>query len=272
MGNVHFNVICLGAGGTGGNFVKEFARYAAYLNKSTISISLSLVDGDKIEEKNCSRQPFSYEEVALNKAVSLVDTIQEVLNMDNVYAYPNYIDSTKDLSIIAGMHECYRDDSEDGRDLIILIGCVDNHRARQVMNDFFYSTDNIVYIDSANEFSVGEICIGARINGKTIAPPRSYYFPDILTDTSPSASEKSCEAINISSPQHIATNLMAAHLLLSVVTNIISCGKMDLGMIFFDSLIYYSKFIPYAEYSKKDKINEKGGEDNGKSKTNTEED
>lgn len=248
MKKVHYNVICVGAGGTGGNFVKEFARYLSFL-KTDSSISLSLIDGDKVEESNCSRQPYGTEDIALNKAVSLIEAIEDAFHIENVYSYPVYINNMFELKTISNRHMSKTADSN----VIILVGTVDNHRARQVMEEFFHSQSNIIYIDSANEFSVGEICIGARIKNRIIAPPRSYYFPDVLTDKSPSASEMSCGAVNISSPQHIATNLMAAHLLLAVCTNIISEGKLDCGIIYFESFQYFSRFVHYEETLNSDK-------------------
>lgn len=266
MKHVHFNVICVGAGGTGGNFAKEFARYMAYLSKDKTVVSFALVDGDLVEESNRSRQPYCTDDLSRNKAVTLVDAIQDVFDVDNVSAYPIYLENEEDLDVICKQQSFdgfYKDENDHyymTREMIILIGCVDNHRARQVMDSYFYNTPNIIYIDSANEFSVGEICIGARINKKNVAPPRSWYFPDVLTDKSPSASEMSCGAVNLSSPQHIATNLMAAHLLLGITTNIISNGKLDCGIVYFDSFKYFSRFDKYEE-PKVDESLLKRGED-----------
>lgn len=264
---INYNVICIGAGGSGGNFIKEFARYIANLSNPDITVSLSLIDGDKVEEKNCSRQPFSDDDVAQNKAVLLIEAIQDVFGLENVFAYPDYINTTEELSIISNQHKKADENNLDSRDIIILIGGVDNHRARQVMNGFFYEQPNIIYIDSANEYSVGEVCIGARINGTLIAPPRSYYFPDVLTDTSPSASEISCGAMNVSAPQHLATNLMAAHLVLSAVVNIISSGKLDCGIIYFDAFKYFSRFERFKNMQPGKKTVRKGVIDGEKAKS-----
>jgi hypothetical protein len=267
---LHFNVICVGAGGSGGNFAKEFARYMASLSNPDITASFALIDGDKVEESNRTRQPFSEEDVAQNKATSLIDAIKDVFNLRDVYSYPDYVDTKEDINVICELHKKHARDGfylPNSRDIIILVGCVDNHRARQAMNDFFYTKPDIVYIDSANEFSVGEICIGARFNGQTEAPPRAHYYPDVLTDKSPSASEISCGAMNVSSPQHIATNLMAAHLVLALVANIISNGKIDYGIIYFDSFKYFSRFDRFEGPVPRKKVTGKGAKANEKSVT-----
>lgn len=248
--NIHFNVICVGAGGTGGNFSKEFARFLSYLVAPNVSVTFSIVDGDIVENSNCSRQPFTRDDVALNKAVSLVEAIQDVFELKNIYAYTDYILRADNLIVIEKEHSIYSNktnSNSNDKDVVILIGGVDNHRARQVMDEYFKVTDNIIYIDSANEFSVGEICIGVRMQGKEIAAPRSYYFPDILTDSSPTAAELSCGAINISAPQHIATNLMAANLMLSLVTDVITNGNIRGGIIYFDAFKCFSRYVPYED-------------------------
>ena len=244
MKNVQFNVICIGAGGTGGNFAKEFARYASMLDPSKYDISFSLVDGDYIEESNISRQPYMLDDISKNKAVTLVEAIQDVFNFEKIFAYPEYISSKEDVINIINSNFDFA--FYNKKRVVVLVGCVDNHATRIILEEVFFSRDNIIYIDSANEYSVGEICIAVKLNGQTMAPPRSFYFPEILTADSPSPA-MSCSALNTSSPQHIATNLMAAHLLLSIVSNVISNGKVQGGVLYFDAFKYFSRFIPFEE-------------------------
>lgn len=257
---IHYNVMCVGAGGTGGNFAKEFSRYLSNLSIPNTSVSFTIIDGDMVEDSNCSRQPYIKDDVALNKAVSLVEAIQDNFDLNSVFSYPVYIDEASDLTAIASNHAQYKSfyGYDGSKDIDILIGCVDNHRARQAMDKFFYLRPDIIYMDSANEFSVGEICIGARVKGIDLAPPRSFYFPDILTDNSPSATEMSCGVINVSAPQHLATNLMAAHLMLALVASIISEGKVNCGIIYFDAFKYFSRFVPFDEMMSRGGVVKKG--------------
>ena len=82
------------------------------------------------------------------------------------------------------------------------------------------------------------------MDGKEISPVRSFYYPDVLTDASPSASERSCGEINESSPQHICTNLCSAQMILSVVESLIMDGKVHGGIVYFDTFSQFSRFQP----------------------------
>lgn len=235
---VNFNVICIGAGGTGGNFLKEFGRFLSYFSDTNKSVTLSIVDGDRIERRNCARQPFILDDENEFKAITMASAIIENFDLreQQVHAYPRYIDTVEDLQQIekAGNISCRQN-------LVVLVGAVDNHRARQVMHDYFYTCKNIICIDSANEYRVGEVVTAIRIGGKNITPPRAYYYPDVLKDKGKAASEISCGEINIADPQHITTNLMAANICLSTVINVIQGQAMG-GITYFDSLKLFSRF------------------------------
>ena len=63
--------------------------------------------------------------------------------------------------------------------------------------------------------------------------------------------EKSCEELNASEPQHLATNSLAADMIFSYVTQLIAGGSLALmakgGIIYFDALRFFSRFDPYDE-------------------------
>ena len=61
-------IAIVGTGGTGGNLIPLVARMlsATYLNTT-----LLLIDGDRVEEKNLKRQPFSKRDIGMNKARAL---------------------------------------------------------------------------------------------------------------------------------------------------------------------------------------------------------
>lgn len=238
MKNLFYNICIIGAGGTGGNFT---ARLAQFISTGNYPAEIVLVDGDSVEESNISRQPFSKDELLLNKAVALSSAIEENYGL-NVKAYPHYIDTVNDLSKIFRIFQ----KQKYGYTFInILIGCCDNHRCRQVMEQFFDQQDNLIYIDSANEFSSGEVVVGLKLKGKVISPSRKFYFPEIMLSTEKSKSEESCGAVNIHKPQHLATNCFASNVLLTVVSKLIADGKIDCGIILFDTFNYTCVFRTY---------------------------
>lgn len=232
-----FHIICVGAGGTGGNFLKELGRFLKFYHEENIEWRLSIIDGDTVEARNAERQPFSAEDVMQHKASVMAEGLVDCIGLPQecVRAFTSYIDTYEQLEKIIGS-------SGSGQNVVILVGCVDNHRARQVMHEAFDKTRNIIYIDSANEFAEGEVCVGVRIAKKEIAPPRAYYFPEVLTDTGKRASEQSCGVINESSPQHLVTNLTAAQHILSFVVNIMKNHTTEGGIVFFNAFTHFCRF------------------------------
>lgn len=234
---INYYVLIVGVGGTGGMFSKEFCRFSAFA-KAKNNIHIGFLDGDTIEEKNASRQPYLVDDIALSKANVLAETVGDALNI-TVKSFPFYITELKHLEdafTSLGLSNRYNEIN-----VPILIGAVDNHRARQVMHDYFMSSKNCLYIDSANEFSTGEVVFGFKYNSQVLAPPRSYYYPEVLTDTSPNVIEASCERINESSPQHIATNQLASNIMLAAVTDFIENGVTPNGIVYFDAFKFFVK-------------------------------
>ncbi len=226
-------LIVVGCGGTGSLTMGYLARM---LRRTPTSVLL--IDGDTVEDKNLDRQGFSSCDVGESKAAILADEVQSV-GMGHVTYMPEYLIDKSQLTLM-----------REKDDLTILIGCVDNHRARQVMHQYFYSVDDCIYIDSANEYDAGEVCVAVRANGKDIAPPRGYYFPDVLTDKSPRADELGCDTVNISAPQHMITNSLMAMVIAKIVNTIINDNIYDGGMIYCSSLkdpyTVMTRFAPWT--------------------------
>lgn len=222
-------LVLVGTGGTGGNFAKEFAG----LMQRIPDVRMLLIDGDRVEEGNMIRQPFREGNVQQNKA----DGLKNGLLLDypelegRICAYPFYLDNVSDLQEALALNK-----AED--ESVIVVGAVDNHRARQVLHQYYEASQDIIYMDSGNEFDYGEIVTGIRRKGKELAKPRAFYFPDILTDKSPSASEQSCGMVNLSAPQHQVTNLIAANILLKNMEELFLAGRITVGVTYFDTFAH----------------------------------
>lgn len=213
-------ILIVGCGGTGSNLIKELGRY---MQKSLYDAEIILIDGDVVEEKNLERQAFCDMDVSSNKAEAMSEAVSDVFDVEFTY-YKDYITEIKQLEDIV----------EDEKEVMI-IGCVDNHHCRRILHEFFLSREKIIYIDAANEFSVGEVVVGIRVGGFTLFSDRAECFPEILDD-SKSVVEMSCEELNRSNPQHIVTNLMAAVISLSLVIQAIEGNLHQGGIYYFDSL------------------------------------
>ena len=182
-----------------------------------------------MEQKNLDRQNFLKDDVGQHKAMVLAQALRDHYGIE-VRAYPMYIDSAEQLKVVfkqmSGAY--YR------RTVPILIGSVDNHRARQEMEKWFRQTPTGIWIDTANEFHTGEVVAAVKKNGKMLSPSRPYYFPEIMRSREKRASELSCGVINQSSPQHRITNMAAAMLALSATLGILRNGFLPYKIVYFD--------------------------------------
>ncbi len=229
-----WNIVVVGSGGTGSAMLQKLARYQ---RNCIEDIRVCLIDGDEVEKKNLKRQNFFDDNIGQNKAEALAELASSSYGV--VWdAYNQYITKVEQLN---GVFERYANNSS----INILIGCVDNHRARQVMEGWFDLQENCIYIDSANDEHDGEIVIAIKTDGVEVSPRRSHYFPDVLTDDSPSVVEMSCEQRNISSPQHQLVNDLAGNIIMSIICNVFS-RKIPTGMIIFDVFDYRIRHMSYV--------------------------
>lgn len=250
---IKFAICCVGSGGTGSYFLKEFSRYL-YDNKKALSqiYSLSVVDGDMVEKKNISRQAFLEEDVNEPKAGVMASVLNDAFDL-KWKGYAQYILSTKDLE------KCFGNTGDVGTNIFVMpvmIGCVDNHAARLVCEEYFNKASDCIYFDSANEFSCGEVVFAVKRNNKLVSPLRSTVFPDILSGDLRNVEELSCTELNDVAPQHIAANMQAGLILLSAITGLLDKGIVSTGMVIFDAACMSSKQYPTDHFLKE-------GDENG---------
>ncbi|WP_251388950.1 ThiF family adenylyltransferase [Mediterraneibacter agrestimuris] len=224
-----YQIIVVGCGGIGGNYVKELGRFL-YQNSLACRCKIVIADGDLVEKSNISRQPFLQEDIGRNKAEVMAEILTNTFCIDCGF-FPDFINNHCQLMQMEQKNMC-----------TVLVGAVDNHACRKVMHKYFRETDTIYYFDAANEYSAGEVVVGARISGNEFYPDRAQYFPEILEDTSVPKSEENCEAVNISQPQHILTNLVTANLLLKCTIDILKDDFCEGGIYYFDAFKGYSQF------------------------------
>ena len=73
-----YQIIVVGCGGIGGNYVKELGRFL-YKNNHIKRCKIIIVDGDLVEESNISRQPFLPEDIGHNKAEVMAEILTNEL-------------------------------------------------------------------------------------------------------------------------------------------------------------------------------------------------
>ena len=233
MGKVSkkYALIVIGAGGTGTYFLKEFSRFHG--SEASPIKRFIIFDGDTVEEKNLERQAFATDDIGRNKASVMAEVLHDAFGTP-WEAYGQYLTKISQLNAAI----------KDTKMIPLIIGCVDNHACRLLLEECFQKKEDIVYLDSANEFSTGESVFAYKAGGKVISPCRSHYFPDILGKRGKDRTEMSCEELNLVAPQHIATNMEAGNILLSEVCSLLA-GKPHPGLVAFDTASFYREYTPF---------------------------
>ena len=58
---------------------------------------------------------------------------------------------------------------------MILLGCVDNNKSRQLCHRVFEQKRNLIYIDAGNGEHTGQVVCGVRQHGRTLYKPVDVY-------------------------------------------------------------------------------------------------
>ncbi len=221
--DVPVKTVMLGAGGTGGHAAPHIYRLLYALERPARFI---ICDGDVVEHKNLVRQNFAPADLGENKARVLAERYATVFGMEAEYV-PRFIENLDDLMELITpkgwelQHYSYKLTPE----MVILLGCVDNNKSRQLCHKAFYQSENLIYIDSGNgEFS-GQVVCGVRRNGHTVFKPIGGVHPEMLKATDRFPSELSCAEAAVSDPQSIAANITAATAIVDMLYNILAHGE-----------------------------------------------
>ena len=232
---VRYKLFVIGAGGTGSYFLKEFSRYLGEGGPAKGITDMYIFDGDTVEEKNLARQSFTEDDIGSNKATVMAD----VLNAEFGTSWRSIGEYLIEKDQISS-----RITSKRVVTLPVIIGCVDNHACRLLIEELFKELDNVAYLDSANEFYAGESVFAYKFGGHVVSPCRSVLFPDILEADLRSRTEMSCEELNNVAPQHIVTNMLAGQVLFSEVCSLLE-KKPHPGFVTFDAGEFIMDYVPY---------------------------
>lgn len=222
------SLLVVGSGGTGTYFLKEISRYLSSKKKDLLAQYI-IADGDTVERKNLSRQAFDVDDIGRNKA----DVMAEVLNSCfelKWQAFCEYLFSVEQIENLVRQNT-----------LPVIIGCVDNHGCRLLLEEFFLNSQNCIYFDAANEERAGECVFSAMVNGVVVSPTRSYFFPDMLKEDTRGRDEVSCEELNNAAPQHILANMSSGMQLLSAFVQLFENGIVPTGYTVYDVFRYMNK-------------------------------
>lgn len=216
-------VVMLGAGGTGAYVAPHVYRLLHVLDRPARFI---ICDGDIVEAKNLIRQNFVPADLGENKARVLAERYSTVLGIETEYV-PNFIEKLPDLMELIEP-ESWKENPYSYRqtkDMVILLGCVDNNKTRQLCHQAFNQCENLIYIDSGNGEYTGQVVCGVRRNGRTVLKSIGGVHPEMLKATDKFPSEVSCAEAAQEDPQSIAANIAAATAVVIMVYNILTHGE-----------------------------------------------
>ena len=217
-------IVMLGAGGTGGHIAPHLYRLLYALERP---VRFIICDGDIVEEKNLVRQNFTPADLGENKAKVLAERYSSVFGMETEYV-PEFIESGERLLSMLQAQTFSTGPywgSPTVKELVILIGAVDNNKSRKLCHEVFYKLDDLIYIDSGNGKYTGQVVCGVRRNGRTIRKSIGGVHPEMLKDTDLFPSEISCAEAAQEDPQSIVANVTAATAVLIMVYNILTHGE-----------------------------------------------
>lgn len=226
-------IVMLGAGGTGGYAAPHIYRLVHTLERP---VRFLIADGDIVEEKNLVRQNFTEADLGLNKARVVAERYSGVFGLETSYV-PDFIESPEKLEelIKPDIRRVSEYSSKTVKELVILIGAVDNNRSRQLCHEVFMKAENLVYIDSGNGEDTGQVVCGIRCRGTTYYKPVGELYPDMAQADDLFPSEVSCADASVSAPQTIAANLMAATAVVTMIYNILVVGKSTVQQVTFST-------------------------------------
>ncbi|GIK64426.1 MAG: hypothetical protein BroJett018_22200 [Chloroflexota bacterium] len=135
------HLLMVGVGGTGSVLAQIIARILWQRRQMGQSVPLlHLVDPDVVEEKNVGRQHFLPLDISMGKA--------EV--------------TARRLSLLYGLPIMWSNEAFDAEKHLqhgtVLIGCVDNHMARQALVN---AAEGIAYLDVGNDRTYGQVVCGS---------------------------------------------------------------------------------------------------------------
>jgi len=221
-----FQIIVVGAGGTGGYVIRDLCRLIQSKQNSH-NINLTIIDHDTVEDRNLLRQNFVMQDLGSPKAEVLAERYAAAFGIEVTSIVEK---CTKDmLRDIIGNRTGYR----GIRHPAIIIGCIDNNAARREIHNYiilnnsqFDSSNLISWIDSGNEAKSGQVVVGAPGEWCDFYLPFiTQYYPEMLDAAQDPKDTRSCAERAVQDIQNIFVNVTAATHVLNFMNSIINNNR-----------------------------------------------
>lgn len=220
--------IVIGAGGTGGYLIRDLCRFVYSVEQriqGRTNLSITLYDGDIVEEKNILRQNFLPQDIGQNKAEVMANRHARAFGI-NISYVPEMFKINNDPFSYNSTYDKLRTEKNKK----IIIGCVDNNAARREIAScvakLHQERDLVIreayWIDSGNEKKSGQVIVGSKDLMDV-----TDLFPEILLSAEDSQEQVSCADRMLQDEQNMFVNLTAANIILNYTKNIV----LDIPMI-----------------------------------------
>ena len=171
METKHFAIV--GAGGIGHYIAPLLARFLGYHHPGA---TLTIIDGDVIEDRNLSRC-FSGDDLGEPKAEILAEVCAEMTPEDALDI--RFIDEYIKPDTYERFHRSWLKDG------ITIFGCVDNNKSRYYLEEKVSELNNAILINGGNDLDSGQAQMYVRKDGEDLTPPISHFAPEILSEGDP---------------------------------------------------------------------------------------
>lgn len=219
--------LIVGLGGTGGHLVHNLLRFLKYNEEYDSRIIFA--DADKVENKNLGRQNFFVNDIGKNKAEVLANRYSAGFGLP-IKVHKKFIESETDINRLL-----------DSNRFPIIISCVDNLQARQVMSDFTNKRKlPIIYIDSGNNKYNGQVLLstgGTNVLENFDTKLQTFFevYPDLYNENAVKKSDESCDDHAVEDIQTITANLTSANTICQMVANLLSDEGINYHKVEFDA-------------------------------------
>jgi PRTRC genetic system ThiF family protein len=211
---VHITVVGCGATGS------AVAAGLPYLHQAMVALGhpygldVTFVDGDRISQVNCVRQPFSESEIGLYKATVLATRINLFWGLGWQGA-PRFLD------------ERWNEETD------LLIGCVDSRKARALITRSPAYANCRYWMDIGNNAASGQFVLGQPDNrhAKNLRlrlPTVADLFPEIINPKKDKRDRlPSCSAIEALERQEPFVNQTLAYQSLAMLARLFRYGRLS---------------------------------------------
>lgn len=228
--NRSIRVLVIGAGGTGSAIVLGLP----YLDQAMrawghrYGLEVTLMDGHRVSETNCVRQPFSFSDIGQNKAIVLINRINMFWGM-RWTAVP--------YQFHARSFDRRQDQCPD-----LVLGCVDTRAGRRAIAESLSGALNHVsyWLDLGNNAASGQYVLGQPLNARNRRKAErlrtvSELYPEVIDIEAGEDPLPSCSAVEALDRQEPFINQTLAASALAMLAQMFRYGRLSHHGAFFNA-------------------------------------